>query len=347
MNTIYNAIAALLYDHETVIVPGLGAFLRHAEGAKANVITNQFERPSSTLGFDPQQREENDLLVRYLVNHEGLSEEEAKQQLALFVSDCFAKLRSGGTMEIPEVGTLSFDGNQELVFEAVDASNFNGDAFGLSDLNPKPVYGSERQEDWKEQVKRQIKDQNTPMTVELLREEGDKHKERHGGWIWWLLLLLAAAGVALWYFKFRPVTSEPVPTKPFGTIVVKPKPVPMISDTIAIISDTLKNPSDTLEMPDTLAIPTDPVILPKSAMEVIVPPDTAKVFIVGGCFSVEQNALNMAATAREQGCADAFVMRRGTMFYVCYGHFPTMEDAKAALGTVLENYNKKAWILKK
>ena len=336
MNTIYNAIAALLYDHETVIVPGLGAFLRHAEGAKVNVITNQFEKPSSTLSFNPQQREENDLLVRYLENQEGLAEDEAKQELAMFVSDCFAKIRAGGTMEIPEVGTLSFNSNQELVFEAADTSNFNGDAFGLSDLSPSPVFGSERQEDWREQVKRQIKDQNTPMTVELLKEEGDKHKERRGGWIWWLLLLLAAAGAALWYFKFRPMMSEPVPTKPFGTMVVKPNPVPIAPDTLAI-------PSDSLEILDTVPIPVSEV----APLEVIVPPDTAKVFIVGGCFSVEQNALNMAETVREQGCADAFVMRWGTMYYVCYGHFPTMEDAKAALGAVLENYNKKAWILKK
>ena len=335
MNTICNAIAALLYDHESVIVPGLGAFLRHAEGAKVNVITNQFEKPSSTLSFDPQQREENDLLVRYLVNHESLTEEEAKQQLALFVSDCYAKLRAGGSMEIPEVGILSFDSNQELVFNAEEASNFNGDAFGLSDLNPQPVYGSERQEDWREQVKRQIKDQNTPMTVDLIKEEGDRNKKRRGGWIWWLLLLLLIAGGAvLWYFKSRPVTPAPWPPKP--VIAAKPDTLAVLPDTVAITPDTLEVPVDTIT-----------IAKPLPTLEVIVPPDTAKVFIVGGCFSVEQNALNMVSTVREQGCADAFVMRWGTIYYVCYGHYPTMEEAKAALGAVLENYNKKAWILKK
>lgn len=345
MNTIFNAITALLYDHETVIVPGLGAFLRHAEGAKVNVITNQFERPSSTLSFDPQQREENDLLIRYLASHDDLTEEEARQQLAMFVSDCFAKLKSGGSIEFPEVGTLSFDSNQELVFEAVGSSNFNGDAFGLSDLNPKPVFGSERKDDWKEQVKRQIKDQNTPMTVELIHEEGDEHRQHRTGWIWWLLLLLAAGGAVLWYFKFRPVEPLPVPPQPSQSVDT---PV-IITDTLLNLSDTLNVSQDTLKIAkDTLLLPVkDTVVKPLQPMEVVVPPEEARAFIVGGCFSVEQNALNMASSVREQGCTDAFVMRWGTMFYVCYGQFPTMEDAKAALGDILENYNKKAWILKR
>lgn len=349
MNSISNAIAALLYDHEAVIVPGLGAFLRHAEGAKVNVITNQFEKPSVTLSFDPQQREENELLVNYFVTHEEVSEEEAKKLLAMFVSDCFAKLRAGGTVVVPEVGTLSFDGNQELVFTPVDAPDFNGDAFGLSNLNPQPVYGSEQQEDWKAQVTRQIKDKNIPMTVAIDHDD----KERGKGWIWVLLLLLVAGGVALWYFKFRPVPPKPMPPKPIDTPVV-----PM--DTMDVPLDTVEIPLDTLEIPDSLMIPVNPVeplenseekvdtvAEPVPSVKVVLPEATSKAFIVGGCFSIEQNALNMTTDALEQGCVNAFVMRWGSMYYVCYDQFATLEEAKAALGEVLEKYNKKAWILQK
>ena len=68
---------------------------------------------------------------------------------------------------------------------------------------------------------------------------------------------------------------------------------------------------------------------------------------MGGCFSIEKNALNMTLSVREQGCTDAFVMKRGTLYYVCYGHYPSTTDAKAALPEILKNYNDKAWILKK
>ena len=85
MTYVANAISALLYDHNVVIVPGLGAFECQAEGAKVNVITNQFEKPSATLSFDPQRREENDLIVDYLMAHDGISEEEARQLVLAFV----------------------------------------------------------------------------------------------------------------------------------------------------------------------------------------------------------------------------------------------------------------------
>ena len=116
MNVI-QAIIALLYDHDTVIVPALGAFVRHDEGAQVNVITNEFQKPTSTLSFDPEQREENPLIIEYLMLHEGLSDEEARQQIAAFVAECYAKMREGETVTLEGLGTLAFNGLQEPVFE--------------------------------------------------------------------------------------------------------------------------------------------------------------------------------------------------------------------------------------
>jgi cell division septation protein DedD len=115
--------------------------------------------------------------------------------------------------------------------------------------------------------------------------------------------------------------------------------VPTENDTLTTIQ-----PVDTL----TTADPTHALTTPKEAtLEVIVPEPSSKAFIVGGCFSMEKNALNMAAEARAQGCADAFVMKRGKMYYVCYGQYPSTADAKAALPEALANYNPKSWILTK
>lgn len=328
MTNVVHAISALLYDHSVVIVPGLGAFQCHAEGAKVNVITNQFEKPSATLSFDPQRREDNDLIVGYLTAHEDITVAEARQQVLEFVSESYATLKDGGQVEIPEVGTLSFDDNQELVFVPVASNNFNGDAFGLDDLMPQPIYTSEAQGDWKEQVSQQIKDLNTPMTVDI--DHGDK-KRRHG-WIWVLLLLLIAGGVALWYFKFRPVTP---PVEPAKTVVVDTLK-PVVLDTVKPVeADTLSLPPDTLINADTLVVSSDTIAPEPHA------------FIIGGCFSIEQNALNMVNDIREQGCTEVFVMKRGSMYYVCYGSFATTEEAKSVLPEVWAKYNNKAWILTK
>ena len=66
---------------------------------------------------------------------------------------------------------------------------------------------------------------------------------------------------------------------------------------------------------------------------------TTKVVIV-------KNALNMAAEEKEKGFTDAFVMKRGSMYYVCYGQYATAQEAKAVLPEVWK-ISPKAWILNK
>ena len=312
MTTIPSAIASLLYDHDTVIVPGLGAFVRHDQSAHVNVITNEFQRPSSTLSFDPQQREENDLVSDYLMACDGLDEEGARTAIAGFVSECFTSLKDEGSMTLPELGTLTMDEQHSLVFEPID-TNFNGDAFGLEDLHPQPIFGGRSEE-------LGVKSEETPRTPKgSPTESPQKHSL---WWLWLLLLLLAAAGVALWYFMFY--QPRPVPTKPW--------PVP------------------SLQLPERqhFAITEKPAMFTKpEPLQVIVPDATSKVFIVGGCFAMEPNALSMAEEARRNGCAEVFVMKRGSKYFVCYGQYPNTAEAKAAMPNALANYNPKAWILTK
>ncbi|MBR3711004.1 MAG: SPOR domain-containing protein [Bacteroidales bacterium] len=376
MNRIYDAIAALLYDHDAVIVPGLGAFLRHDEGAKVNVITNQFERPSSTISFDSQQREENDLLVHYLVAHDNISEEDARQQLAMFVSDCYTKLKSGEVVTFPEVGAIAFNGNQELVFEAVETSNFNADAFGLSDLNPQPLFGGSRQDDWKTRVAAQIKDQNTPMTVDeksVHQDMGDEDNYRKGRWkrvlsaaFWAVLCVLAV--VCILYFLEVIHLDIPIKPKPVPQVVVDaPEPdsailAEMVSyyhepvtapidacDTIGVI-DTIEV-IDTIQVTETVqeTVP-DVVVNPvdETVAKAILPyAELLPYSVIAGCFSQQANAENYLTPIQEQGYPGAFLMQRGSMYYVCFGQYATIEEAKTALADIKANANNKAWILTK
>ena len=322
MNVI-QAIIALLYDHDTVIVPALGAFVRHDESAQVNVITNEFQKPSSTLEFDPDQREENPLIIEYLMQHENLSDEEARQQIAAFVADCYAKMREGETVTLEGLGTLRLNGLQEPEFEPEASTDFNPDAFGLDDLEVAPVFSAEPTP-------------NDPVNhpVELARGGlGPQEEPRRKTWWIWVLLALVAVGVALWYFMFRPVKPEPpVVQPPIDSITVTDTLKPITNDTLTVVEP----PVDTVTVEE-----------PKAPTETVKPQPESKAFIVGGCFSVEQNALNMAMEAYEQGCQEAFVMKRGSKFFVCYGQYPTTAEAKEALPEILQNYNQKAWILVK
>lgn len=395
MTSIASAIASLLYDHDTVIVPGLGAFVRHDQSAHVNVITNEFQRPSSQLSFDSRQREENTLVGDFLVASDGITNDEARTAVATFVSDCFAQLKEHGSVTLPGLGTLSMDEQQDIAFEP-DDNNFNSDAFGLEDLLAEPVYGTTNVRPTSQPVldnpstppvtpssqTQPVSSQSTtpssqsttassqPSPSSSLRAERSEAKQSinsptekrkpHLTWLWLLLLLLIAAGVALWYFKFRPVSTKPWPLRPVPAIHPRESLLPRtenpeINDTLIsteannTTSEETKEPSEVTPepTPETPSKPIPSAFQTPAPVEVVKPEPTSKAFIVGGCFEVEKNALNMTVEAREQGCAEAFVMKRGSRYYVCYGQYPSTADAKAALPEVLAHYNAKAWILTK
>ena len=385
---VTEAIIALLYDHDTVIVPALGAFVRHDESAQVNVITNEFQKPGSSLGFDPAQREENPLLMDYLTLHGELSDEDARQQIAAFVADSFAKMREGEAVILEGIGTLSLNRYQELEFEADPAADFNADAFGLTDFEVLPVYGApdNAKQVAAEPTQPVVATTGEPRPEDLGGDEtgGETQEEGRRRWWWlWLLLLLTLGGVALWYFYGRqPVAPEPQsPVWTDTAVTVTP-----VGDTlIETMNDTLAEPSnDTLAEPsnDTLAAPepaeptsdqpgegttpVEPTPTPAGAenaptvepgptpaatqpapatLTVVRPQPESKAFIVSGVFSEEQNALNMATEAIGNGCAGAFVMKRGSKFFVCYGQYPTGTAAREALPEIVARYNSKAWIL--
>ena len=377
MTSVASAIASLLYDHDTVIVPGLGAFVRQVESAHVNVITNEFQRPSSQLSFDPRQREENTLVIESLMASDGLTNDEARTAIATFVNDCFAHLKEEGAMPLPGLGTLARDEHQNLVFEPED-TNFNGDAFGLEDLNPEPVYGTENGDSPSRfnipsaqgNALGSIEPVDPIEPIEPVKPtepvnpiEPTPSPRRSLWWLWLLLLLLAAAGVALWYFQFRPGPTKPWPVPSLQRPERPQRLTTVTTDTLMVQEDTVKTapvetPTETIvEPPIETPKPETPEVTPKETptvtptdsgtVKVITPEPTSKAFIVGGCFAVEQNALNMTTEAREQGCSDAFTMKRGSKYYVCYGQYPSNADAKTALPQILKDYNSKAWILTK
>lgn len=370
--TVAQALSELLYEHDAVTVPGLGTFLCDYESAKVNVITNHFERPSATVVFDGQQREENDVLVRHLMASDGCTEEEARQQVTRFVADCFAELKAGREVTLPGIGTLCPDAERAVGFVA-EASNYNGDAFGLTDFDPEPVFGGTPAVDWRAQVARQLKDQNTPMTVDAkaVHEEdyGDelrfaRHRRRRviaGGLT---ALLLVVAVVLLLYFMevihfdlpvrphspaTPPVATQrvPVPDSAMQALLVRYEPMPAASEETVAETTVDSTPETPVTQPTTSVTQPEAPAPTASGSDILPIAEMQPFAIIAGCFSQQANAENYLQPIQEQGYPKAFLMQKNGMYYVCYGQYATLDDAKAAHADILANVNKKAWILTK
>ncbi len=372
-------LTELLFDRDAVIVPGLGRFSRQDDSAKVNVITNHFERPSSSISFDSRQREENDLLAKAIETREGCSAAEARQQVAQFVSDCFVTFKQGGIVTLTGLGTLSMDNGETLSFEQEQGLNLNGDAFGLGDFDPTPVHESNADNDWREQVIKQNKDKNTPMTVDRRSmdyeyDEEDYYRHRRKVIRNTLITLLLAIPVVLVLLHFMEIIhlKSPFPIRPGGSTVydfpisettpVKTEAATTLHLDSALLSTLVRYDVIPVAQPEPEAqevteSPSEPTSSQEPEPQTVTQPEeapatqpassTLRYSIIGGCFSQKENADNLVASLLEEGYSQATVMPRGKQYYVCYARFATLEEAKEALEKVRVNSNNKAWILDK
>ncbi|MBQ0129934.1 MAG: SPOR domain-containing protein [bacterium] len=357
MLTIAESISDLLFQNDFVIVPGLGAFVREMGSANVNVITHQFCQPSANIAFDANRREDNDLLASYLSSVNNVPIEEARKLVLIFVNDCFSNLKTGKTVDLPGLGTLSFNAMQEIDFEQDKSVNRNPDAFGLCDFTAVPVFQSKTKEEIKTEIEQQQKDKNTPMTVDRKEVHKDDEKpKRHLAWLWILLSILAlAAAIFLlnyfriikidfnrWFGNEEPITVAVDTTKPIEKPAVLDT---VVADTLSVTDNIVNDTVDVL--PDTVPTQIEQLQeLPTETQTVAeTPAEEARIFIVGGCFSSEENATRLANSLKDRGYESAFVKQRGKLWDVYYGKYQTMEEAKLALKEIKENSDSKAWIM--
>ena len=359
MISIAEAISDLLFVRDTVVVPGLGSFVKKPVSAKVNPVANYFAMPSSEITFDANLREDNDLVVNYISEKNEVPEDEARRLLAMFVSDCFNSLKQGKKVTLNQIGTLSYDWANDLVFEQDKTMNYNADTFGLCDFTPEPVLRSKTKDEIKAEIEQQQKDKNTPVTVdEKAVHEHDKDDEdepfdddkRGFGWLWVVLglLLLAGVGYGLHYFK----------VVDYGRWFGNDKPAEFVPWTVVLPeTNTWKTevvvPQEQQE--DTLAVPQQPVKVvqepepePKQVQQpepVVASPD-ANIRIIAGCFDQEENAVRLVNSLKSKGYQGAFYELRNKRWFVSFGRYATDEEATAALREIRANTEYKAWILK-
>lgn len=369
MISITEAISDLLFLRDTVVVPGLGAFVKKPASAKVNSVANYFAMPSAIIEFDAALREDNELLVRYLSEKNEIPEDEAKKLLAMFVSDCFSTLKNKKIVVLGGLGTLSYDWAGDLAFKQYEDINYNSEAFGLSDFTLEPVMRSKTKEEIKAEIEQQQKDKNTPVTVDEkavheqdMIEVNEDDGSRHPGRLLILpgLLLLVGVLFGLQYFKFvdfkqwlerieKMKETEPWTISfPKG---VKPWPVAEIAAHEEIDTIVPKE-SDTIvhENNDTVVSEENETPEAEQEAEAVSPVEEVKteptIRIIAGCFSQEDNAVRLVNSLKEKGYTEAFYELRGTKWYVSFGRYATDEEATTALCEIRKNTEYKAWILK-
>ncbi len=210
------SIKELLYEHPVVIVPGLGGFTREQGMAVLDYVQGMIFPPGSKLAFKPNLVTNDGLLTHKIQDNYTVSASEATDAIGRFVKNIRQMLANREIVEIPGVGRIYQDYEQQLRF-LPEGENFNPDAFGLPGVSFTPLV--------RERVTARPNGAGDSPAVDRPAPAASKLPLRLQRAVPWLVVL-AALLLAVWVYRYVleqgaagvPVAgaSEPVAMDPVG-----------------------------------------------------------------------------------------------------------------------------------
>ena len=124
-------IKNLLITNERVILGGFGAFDSKHIPARIDKETKTMTPPFKIVVFNPEYKEAEGLLAKHMAEKEGISFDNANEQISEYVKTIKTKLDSGEKVSFPDLGefTKTAEGNYDFSYMSED--NLLVNSFGL------------------------------------------------------------------------------------------------------------------------------------------------------------------------------------------------------------------------
>lgn len=316
-------IASLLYENDTVSIPGLGAFIKTPHNAEVDTVQGQVRPERSTIDFDQDMPIDDGLLIAQVKEKYSLKYLEAKQTVSRYVEEVKSALQRKETVVIPAVGRLYKDYNEETKFIAAD-TNFNLDTFGLPEVSIQPL---------------------TPRTAESVAAEPEIVAESRNQWIGqnWpvLLMLFVLLSVLLGFLYFYPKylqrkDQDPTANLPTNRLNVKP---PAEDQETA---DLAEPPAAETENPEADYDDTSEDDSVRESMD-----QRATCVIAIGIFREKENVDKLVQELMNAGYEPYIEQLRSTTRVGVQFKYESSREIDAKLQDIREKFVREAFILKK
>jgi nucleoid DNA-binding protein/cell division septation protein DedD len=355
-----NYIHNLLLEHETVIIPGFGAFLSEYIPADINDTTGELKPPSKTVTFNPQIRNNDGLLVGYIAGQENISHFDALKLIEKERENIFYQLDKGEQVEWPKVGAMYYNKRNEIAFDPYVEDNLLLDAYGLettqleteveTENDPQPVIANTSEEtvgsqDEDHDTKSSESDSNIPkesvseMSPPPVHDKEPPEKKKRG-WLWLLLVFIPLIAVSVFF-----ILKGNFPLKPEKPVQITEDPVP---EKIPVV------PADTIKQDTTVTLDADSIQTNKtdttkqSEVDTTITSETPKFYLVGGSFKSKENAETYLQELKDKGFNPEHLGNYGDFFIVGIGTYSTEEEAIIAKREYLEQSpGSGVWILER
>jgi len=337
-------LSELLKTNDCVIIPDLGGFIANYQTSGYDAQSDQFSPPSKEIIFSSKLKKNDGLVVNYVMEKEGVGYLEARKIVSEFVSECQSRLENGERVVFDQIGSIYFDKNENILFDAIPKVNLRADAFGLDSFHFP-----------------QLVNKHTLITKPVFRDKDPEPQKRIHPVVKYLLVGLPL--LALLYFVpfnkiFNSRESAIQKSTNNASLALSDTPVALPS----VKSESLSVPSE--PKVETKSIATDgkeeaASAEPKTSEDhapvaPMVPEPKASVsqnsvvknsegaatsgkfHVVGGCFKVRENADKLAEKLIMQGYHAEVSTMGKSFFRVSVESYLTRKDAVQGLVKILE-----------
>lgn len=321
-----NLIKDLLYSNDCVVLPGLGGFIAKYKGATLNTSLHTIYPPQKTIGFNPQIKENDGLLVSALCALNNCSYSEGKAELDSWVKEQSNTLLRGEKLSWKGIGILFQDRLGKIQFIPDSKGNFSVESFGLEKIILVPV-------------EREIQE---PAATEVSVLE--KRAAQGSKWIWKAAAVLAlpilGVGIFALSHKIESTDWQYASFKLLGTKSRIASYTPDASRTIPTYTVTeeieiapVAEPSELVVSKPSQVVETEVVSTAKKKYEIIV-----------GAFAVSNNAKRLVRELKKKGFNASLSSKKGNLQMVSSGSADNYEAALQQLDQAKTEISSSSWL---
>ncbi len=323
-------IKKLLYNHDILVIPGLGGLITKYKPAEINVNDHSIAPPSKYLSFDEHLNDTDGLLANYISSQKGISKEEAEAFILSEVELILKRLNEKETILFEGIGYFSKE-NGVTRFEREPEVNFLTDSFGLSNIDYKPV--------------------EYDLTPNKNTEIITAKVGRNYSVVWMIAAAITAIVIALVvYLNYPDIAYKFKHTKTIPPVVVEPSKNnsdSVVSTKTEIISKDTAKSSDLEKFFDNATDKKKALAL-TSEVKVSKPQANVTYYLIAGSFKTFNRAKILAKILTKEGYKPEIIQFEQDKYRVSLGEFKDKTEAQIQFEKITSAKGADAvWILKK
>lgn len=319
-------IAQLLYRYQCVTVPGFGAFLTEIQSAQLLENSHSFFPPKKVISFNTHIKNNDGLLANHIAQAEKTSYDYAVSAIEYEVLNWKKSLQENRTFSIKNIGVLSLNAENNILFSPNEQTNYLAQSFGLTSF-VSPA------------VKRETEAVKTETVFEkptAVTEEFEEEKP---------------------VFSFVPETRERSPYLKYAAVFVIGFAIagsigyPMYQNQIAsetVLVETAVQKKVERKIQEATFFIKTPIPAVTLSLKSNKEEKEAKMpyHIMAGAFRSEANAQKRYKQLIAKGYnARVLGINKNGLYPVLYGSYTTFAEAEKERSTITETDNPEAWIL--